>query len=91
MKFSSALAAMATSAAMTVLPTVQAAPLNQPLASNAYISFGGLEWAWASALASFDVDLSYQSQFGWRLPTLQELLGELPVLLRGGGHRQPYG
>lgn len=53
-----------------------AALYNNPVASNAYISMGGLDWAWASA-AAFDpyaIDLSYQSQYGWRLPTAAELL-----------------
>jgi len=52
----------------------QAALVNAPVAANAYITFGGLNWAWAYPLpASSGLDLSYQSQFGWRLPTLAEL------------------
>ena len=46
--------------------------IDAPVPSNAYITYDGLEWAWASPLAN-NVDLSYQSQFGWRLPTADEL------------------
>ncbi len=52
----------------------QAAYVNAPVASNAYISFGGLDWAWAFPLpASSGLDLSVQSAYGWRLPTAAEL------------------
>lgn len=52
----------------------QAALVNAPVASNAYITRNNLDWAWASPLpASSGLDLSYQSQFGWRLPTAAEL------------------
>ncbi|MGA7199084.1 PEP-CTERM sorting domain-containing protein [Roseiarcus sp.] len=53
--------------------------VNAPVPSNAYIAFDGLDWAWAAPVAadgSFGccgVDLSYESQFGWRLPTATEL------------------
>ncbi|MGA9850601.1 MAG: hypothetical protein WBQ45_23550 [Roseiarcus sp.] len=53
--------------------------VNAPVPSNAYIVFDGLDWAWAAPVAadgSFGccgVDLSYESQFGWRLPTATEL------------------
>lgn len=53
----------------------QASFLNIPVPSNAYISQGGYDWAWAGPLpASSGVDLSYQSQFGWHIPTVAELL-----------------
>ncbi|RYH09725.1 PEP-CTERM sorting domain-containing protein [Tropicimonas sp. IMCC6043] len=49
-----------------------------PVASNAYITMNGLDWAWAAPWAydsgSGGFDLTYQSQFGWRLPTVEELL-----------------
>lgn len=53
-----------------------AALYDQPVASNAYIKMGGLDWAWGSAadFGSFQLDLSYQAQFGWRIPTLAELM-----------------
>lgn len=51
-----------------------AALLNAPLPTNTYITQSGLDWAWAFPLpAASGLDLSYQSQFGWRLPTLAEL------------------
>jgi hypothetical protein len=63
-------------ATLTVLVTVttaaNAAFMNAPVATNAFIEEGGLDWAWASPLQS-GLDLSFQSQFGWRLPTLAEL------------------
>jgi hypothetical protein len=52
------------------LPT-QASVLNTPVASNAYITLNGLEWAWGNAVEG--ADLSIQAAFGWRLPTVAEL------------------
>lgn len=50
------------------------ATLQAPLPTNAYISENGYDWAWAFPLpASYGLDLSYQSSFGWRIPTAQEL------------------
>lgn len=58
----------------------QASILNVPVPTNAYITQGGLDWAWASPVPAdgsggfgVQVDLSYQGQFGWRLPTAAEL------------------
>lgn len=54
--------------------SAQAALVDMPVASNAYITFGGLQWAWAFPLPEENgLDLSYQAQFGWRLPTAAEL------------------
>jgi|GEM_PF-762690 len=66
--------------------SVQAARYDAPVASNAYITHNGFEWAWANPVAangSFieysaptlytGIDLSYQAQFGWRLATAEEL------------------
>lgn len=54
--------------------SAHAALVEAPVASNAYISYNHLDWAWAFPLpASEGLDLSYQSQFGWRLPTAAEL------------------
>ncbi len=56
-----------------------AALFEQPLAPNAYISKNGYDWAWASGvgwdtgIAGIVFDISYQAQFGWRIPTAQEL------------------
>lgn len=46
-----------------------------PIPGNATITKFGLEWAWAFPLpaGSDGWTLDYQSQFGWRLPTLAEL------------------
>jgi len=52
----------------------QALPLAGPVASNAYITVGGLNWAWASPLDQSSVDLSTQAAYGWRLPTAAELV-----------------
>ncbi len=54
--------------------SAQAAIINAPVPTNAYITLGNLNWAWAAPLAFYSVDLSYQSQFGWRFPTVAELL-----------------
>ena len=51
----------------------QALPLATPVASNAYITVGGLDWAWASPLEQSTVDLTNQAIYGWRLPTAAEL------------------
>lgn len=58
----------------------QAALIDAPLPGNPYIVHNGLKWAWASPLPAvsgwgedYDLDLSYQGQFGWRLPTAAEL------------------
>jgi hypothetical protein len=57
-----------------VVGSASAARLNAPVASNAYITYNNLNWAWASPLpADQNLDLSYQAQFGWRLPTEAEL------------------
>ncbi|WP_338849599.1 PEP-CTERM sorting domain-containing protein [Massilia sp. W12] len=54
--------------------SAHAALVNAPLPSNAYITIGGLQWAWAFPLpAASGLDLSYQAQFGWHVPTAAEL------------------
>lgn len=61
--------------ALLGITSVQAANVETPLPANTYITKDGLDWVWAypynNGHANFD--LSYQSQFGWRLPTEQEL------------------
>jgi hypothetical protein len=53
--------------------------LNAPVPSNAYIVYNGLDWAWASPCSGpacgtgFGLDLSYQSTFGWHVPSAAEL------------------
>ena len=81
-----AIAFLAASAGANV---AQAAFVNSPVPLDAYITFGGLDWAWASPVAGdgsyvpapgepvgtfTGLDLSYQSQFGWRLATSSELV-----------------
>lgn len=70
----SLLAAGAAISALAVSLPAHAALLNAPVPVNATLSFNGLQWAWAAPLDQSNVDLSYQSQFGWRLPTAAELL-----------------
>ena len=61
-------------AALAMAATAQAAFFNIPVAANAYITQGDLDWAWAFPLpASAGIDLSYQSTLGWHIPTLAEL------------------
>ncbi|HKX64965.1 MAG TPA: hypothetical protein VJM78_06610, partial [Rhizomicrobium sp.] len=61
-----------------VAAPAQAAFINAPVPTNAYITFGSFDWAWANPCAPSggcgDIDLSYQSTQGWRLPTLDEVL-----------------
>src|ERR1700730_4241731 len=68
--------AVAIIGALASVPS-KAAFVETPLPSNTYIDFDGLDWAWAyPAPASYPgFDLSYQSQFGWRLPPAAELAG----------------
>lgn len=80
MKTSKLLVRSIAAAALTFAAAASHASLvNTPVASNAYIVKGGLEWAWASPVAadgsfgSGAVDLSVQGAFGWRLPTAAEL------------------
>ena len=58
-----------------------AALVEMALPSNAFVSSGGLDWAWAQPLpASYPgFDIVFQSQFGWRLPTADELLDAPPA------------
>ena len=69
-------------AAMGAAAVPAAAAINVPVPTNAYISFGGLDWAWASPCSPTGcngdpnqnaLDLSFQGTLGWRLPTAAEL------------------
>lgn len=67
-------AASAVTALTLASPAVHASFINTQVPTNAYITFGGLDWAWAFPLPASDgIDLSTQSAFGWRLPTAAEL------------------
>ena len=71
---------------LVAVPAAQAAVVNAPLPASTYITYNGYDWAWAFPIAPdgsyrpsssdprYKIDLSYQSQFGWRLPTSEELL-----------------
>lgn len=58
-----------------------AALVNAPVPVNAYITYGGLNWAWAAPVDESFIDLSYQTQFGWRLPTDVELANAPSAML----------
>ena len=66
-------------AMMLMSVNVYAASFDQPVPANAYISYIGYDWAWASPCSGpvcgsgFGLDLSYQSQFGWHTPSPAEL------------------
>lgn len=61
-------------AALAMAATAQAAFFDIPVAANAYITQGTLDWAWALPLpAASGLDLSFQSTQGWRIPTFAEL------------------
>lgn len=67
-------------AALGAAAVPAAAAINLPVPANAYITFGGLDWAWASpcsptgcAGGQDPLDLSFQGTLGWRLPTAAEL------------------
>ena len=63
-----------TVAALTLAASSQAALFDIPVAANAYITQGSLDWAWAFPLpAARGIDLSFQSTLGWHIPTLAEL------------------
>jgi hypothetical protein len=50
------------------------AQIDQPVPTNAYITYNGLDWAWAGPIANPSGSwLGYQASRGWRLPTQQEL------------------
>ena len=65
--------------AFSLASPASAALVNTPLPANAFINFGGLDWAWAYPVQAggFSVfppaDLSFQAPLGWRIPTLAEL------------------
>jgi hypothetical protein len=61
--------------------SAHAAFVDLPVPPNAYISQSGLDWAWASPCSNppefcgsgFGLDLSFQSTFGWHIPSAPEL------------------
>ena len=86
---------LAVGSAMCMLASTPAyAVLNIPVPTSAYITYGGLDWAWAIPLpgSSFPNALSYQGTQGWRAPTVAEL-SAAPLatdFLKAGGNT-PFG
>lgn len=70
---------------LTIGSGLQAAIVDAPVPTNAYITHNGYDWAWAFPLPG--ADLSYQGALGWRIPTAAELLlapTALDFLVAGG-------
>ena len=63
--------------------TTNALPLNSEVPDNAYITLDGYDVAWAGPCAASDpscgrIDLSYQSQFGWMIITV-DIFNQLSI------------
>ena len=76
--------------------------INAPVPTNAYVVQNGLDWAWASPLPAFvgdltnppnnGLDLSFQSQFGWGIPTFAQLvMAPLATAFLFPGGNVPFG
>ncbi|PZN93158.1 MAG: PEP-CTERM sorting domain-containing protein [Alphaproteobacteria bacterium] len=67
------LSAAAAAAFALAIASPAAAIINAPVPTNAYVNFGGLDWAWASPCDASGpnscgaIDLSYQGTLGWRV------------------------
>ena len=74
-----------------------AALINAPVPTNAYVVQNGLDWAWANPLpvvgSELDgLDLSFQSQFGWGIPTFAQLvMAPLATAFLFPGGNVPFG
>ena len=74
-----------------------ALPLNIPVPANATIIHNGLVWSWAGPCNPVSpscgvIDLTFQSQFGWRLATAQEIVNHpLATDFRFPGANVPLG
>lgn len=79
MKFLKTTVASAALSVCAMTTASDAALFEQEVASNAYITMNGLDWAWANPLPDSGLDLGFQAQFGWRLPTIDELLNFAPL------------
>lgn len=66
------------SVVLSLASPASAAVVNTPLPANAFITFNGLDWAWASPVNNatwpLPLDFSVQGPLGWRLPTSVEML-----------------
>ena len=84
--------------AVTFATSAQAALINTPVPTNAYITLGGLDWAWAMPVPSDGsggfgvfIDLSVQGPLGWRVPTAAELaLAPLATQFLFAGANVPF-
>jgi hypothetical protein len=71
---------LAAAVAIAASAPAAAAFINAPVPTNAYVSFGGLDWAWASPCdpgpggTCGALDLSYQGTQGWRIATAADFL-----------------
>jgi hypothetical protein len=84
MKLFGVVAACAAAIAVACAPSAQATTYSGPLPTSSYITFGNLDWVWASPCSpsgavcgdgvSGAVDLSYQGTQGWRVPTYAEFV-----------------
>lgn len=59
--------------------SANAAFVDAPVPNNAFITMGGFDWAWGAPVTfgfsgGSGIDLSFQSAFGWKVPTAQELI-----------------
>jgi hypothetical protein len=65
-----------------------AAYFDSPVPASAYITKGGLDWAWAYPLpaGSGGFDLAYQSTQGWRLPRSDALKNGRNALAAANAH-----
>ena len=60
-------------------PTAQAALLETPLPSNAYITLNGFQWAWGSSCTQRDAsdcdtpDIGFQQALGWRVAEASDM------------------
>ena len=78
----------------TITTPASAAIQNVPVPTTNYITFGGVDWAWASpcspggCYSGAEIDMSYQSTQGWRIATAADLLtGPAPSdFLDGSGN-----
>lgn len=67
--------------------------INSAVPTNAYITVGGLDWAWANPLPApgNGFDLTFQSTLGWHIPSAAELaLAPLATQFLVAGGNVPF-
>ena len=90
--------AAAIALAVICATSAQAAIINTPVPTNAYITVGGLDWAWAMPVPSDGsggfgvfIDLSVQGPLGWHVPSAAELaLAPLAIQFLFPGANVPF-